>query len=413
MPLRFGALCLAAAGCGLLGPVAGVLPQTLASEGEAVALLREKDAAAQCDLDGAGWLIKRGWWNAARALVTASHTQADGKCRASIETVVRRHVGDMKIQADALLLALAPAAADKVGVVRCSFQWAQNSSAVFLSVKFSHRWSSPGALKIYDEKASVTDCCFNFSASGEHSQLRKRYTLDIAFHKEVDPAAYSWQHASAGRLTVEIKKKVPAHWPRLTAGKEKPGNMALWESMHSRWDSELEAFDRAAAAERRKAQGKSSDDKKKGSKADNDDDDDDEQLHEAGKTACFDNRQSPFYRTGTQLCKEYWPPAMKGKRGQETTWLVLFYSPSSLKCRERDKECIDVTDKWRALMTKVPQVSKAKLAIVDCDEQKALCSEQRVGHLPYVRRYKNSSKKAYYGEWDIDSVMSFLIPKKK
>lgn len=51
----------------------------------------------------------------------------------------------------------------------------RNSSAIFLSIKFAHRWSSPGALKVQDEKIEVTACCFNFSASGDHSQLRKRY----------------------------------------------------------------------------------------------------------------------------------------------------------------------------------------------------------------------------------------------
>merc|ERR1712194_951694 len=98
--------------------------------------------------------------------------------RSRIESAVRKEVGDLKQNADGLLLALSPQKAADIGVVRCASQWAQNSTTIFLSVKFSHRWSSPGALKLHDEVVKVSECCFNFSADGEHSQLRRtRYTL--------------------------------------------------------------------------------------------------------------------------------------------------------------------------------------------------------------------------------------------
>jgi hypothetical protein len=311
----------------------------------------------------------------------------------------------MKLEADALLLSLAPKDDAKVGVVRCSFQWAQNSSAVFLSVKFAHRWSSPGALKVYDEKATVTDCCFNFSASGEHSQLRKRYTLDLPFFKEVDAARWSWKIAAAGRMTVEIAKKVPMKWPRLLVGKEKPGNMAVWESMYQRWGDELDNFDRRKAAEKR------SQDKVDKKKSKEEIDAEDERAHEDGDRRCHDSPSSPFYRNRhtTQLCEAYWPPAMKGRRGTETLWLVLFYSPAKLNCRERESRCQDVHDKWNALEKKVPEVSSAKLGVVDCDSNSAFCSKQKIGHMPFVRRYKDGKRKTYYDDWDIDAVMKFVL----
>lgn len=405
MSLHFWARCvvLAAAACELL--VDAALPRTLSSESEALTWLRQKDAVAQCDPDAASWLIGKGWWNAARELVTASHSQADGKCRANLETVVRRHVGDMKIQADGVLLALSPPDT-KVGMVRCSFQWAQNSTAVFLFVKFSHRWSSPGALKVHDEKAAVSDCCFNFSAAGEHSQLRKRYTLDLNFFREVDTRHWSWQPAAAGRLTVEIRKKDPAKWPRLLASKEKTHNMATWESMHSKWSSELEGFDKNVAAEKRKHNAKSGEGKHK-----DDEEAADEVQHEDGPTACYDSRQSPFHRDkhATQLCDAYWPPALKGKRGTETRWIVVFYSLSALNCRERSKECTAMHDFWSAVSTRVSDSAVAKVGIVDCDANKAFCTKHKVGHMPFVRRYKDGKKKAYYGELDIDLVMRFIL----
>jgi hypothetical protein len=314
----------------------------------------------------------------------------------------------MKIKADALLLSLSSQDSSKVGVVRCSFQWAQNSSAIFLSVKFSHRWSSPGALKVHDEKAKVSACCFNFSAAGEHSQLRKNYALDLAFFRDVDSKRWSWQLASAGRMTVEIAKKAPMKWPRLLAAKEKPGNMAVWEAMYTRWSDELDTFDRNQAAEKRKHAGKK-DTKRTRSKEEIDEED--ARAHKDANGLCYDPPNTPFYRDyyTTQLCEAYWPPNMKGKRGTGTTWLILFYSPAGLGCRERLKKCTEISDRWTSLQKKVPDVSQAKLGLVDCDAQSKFCSAQKVGHLPFVRRYKDGKRKAYYEEWDIDSVMRFVL----
>lgn len=403
-PLRL--FSLMTAGCEILRLVDASLPRSLSSESEVLALLRDQGVAAQCDdTEGAGWLIGRGWWNAARELVTSSHTQADGKCRAGIEKVVRREVGDMKLKADGLLLALSQQDPDKVGLVRCSFQWAQNSTAIFLTVKFSHRWSSPGALKVHDEKAAVTDCCFNFSASGEHSQLRKRYTLDLRFYREVEPARWSWQHAAAGRITVEIKKKVPDKWPRLLASKDKHYNMAMWDSMHAKWSSDLEKWERHVTETKRKK-------KKEGETLSKEDiDDADRQTHEDKERLCDHNRENPFHGdyASTTLCEDYWPPAMEGKRGKEKRWLILFYSLHNLGCHKREDKCTETHQKWNMMAKRVADSGKAKVGVLECDRYKELCKKEKVGHTPFVRRYKNGKKKVHYGAWDIDSIMEFLL----
>jgi len=410
MAFRFQVRCfiVIAAGWELLRLTIAVVPRTLSSETEALALLRQKGAAAQCDPDSAGWLISQGWWDAARELVLLSHGQDDSQCRAKQETVVRKEVTDMKLAADGLLLALAPQSSAKVGLVRCAFQWAQNSTTIFLTVKFSHRWSSPGALKVHDEKATVSECCFNFTASGEHSQLKKSYTLNLGFFKEVQTKHWSWQHQSAGRLSVEIQKKEPARWTRLLDSKDKPSGMGVWDSMRTKWASELDDFDRAEAAEKRKAKAKLN-----AGKGTSEEDSviEDEIQHEESENKCYDQKDSPFYRErdAKQLCEDYWPPTMKGARGTDTTWLVLFYSPKELKCRAREKTCTDVYQKWSSVMTKVKQLGGAKSGIVDCDFYKDWCKTQKVGHMPFVRRYKDGKRKAFYGDWDIDSIMSFVL----
>eukprot|EP00439_Symbiodinium_sp_Y106_P079973 s2345_g18.t1 len=175
--------------------------QEFAKEAEALeALKKDKALASKVENAEVSQLIRNGWWQLCRELVLTSHGLPGF---GSLEKAVRQEVTQLKLNADDLLLSLSPQDDSRIGVVRCATQWAQNSSAIFLSIKFAHRWSSPGALKVQDEKIEVSPCCFNFTASGDHSQLKKRYALDLAFYGEVDPDHWSWQLASAGRMTTE------------------------------------------------------------------------------------------------------------------------------------------------------------------------------------------------------------------
>eukprot|EP00930_Biecheleria_cincta_P105325 TRINITY_DN97986_c0_g1_i1.p1 TRINITY_DN97986_c0_g1~~TRINITY_DN97986_c0_g1_i1.p1 ORF type:complete len:407 (-),score=100.53 TRINITY_DN97986_c0_g1_i1:31-1218(-) len=369
----------------------------LTEEAAVLEKLKTDRAAVQtCDAEEIATLVKRGWWTAARELILASHELSDAAKKVQLEKVTRREVTQLKLKADELVLGLSQQDSSKIGLVRCAFQWAQNSTAVFLSIKFSHRWSSPGALKLHDEKVEASPCCFNFSANGDHSGLHKRYALDLKFYSEIDPDRWSWQLASAGRMTAEIGKKTAENWPRLLETKTKPGNMAMWDSMSDRWRDELKAFGK----------------KKKGSANDSESDEaDEEEMHEAGARTCTGSRTTPFKASGevTRLCAEYWPPKMNTKRkGKSATWLVLFHSPQQMKCEERGAECTKIKERWDAIATKVPQVSKAHVGAVDCDAHAELCKKEKVGNLPFVRRYRNGKKKTYYDEWEIDSIMKLV-----
>jgi len=254
-------------------------------------------------------LIRNGWWQLCRELVLTSHGLPGF---GSLEKAVRQEVTQLKLNADDLLLSLSPQDDSRIGVVRCATQWAQNSSAIFLSIKFAHRWSSPGALKVQDEKIEVSPCCFNFTASGDHSQLKKRYALDLAFYGEVDPDHWSWQLASAGRMTTEIRKRTRANWPRLLESKSKPGNLQQWDSMQERWKSELKEFDRqhkAAAKDAESTEGVEAAE---------------EEIHSTGRKKCVDSRASPFSSAGlvTRLCEAYWPVRMETKKEGQIIHLV-------------------------------------------------------------------------------------------
>lgn len=375
----------------------------LKSEAEVIEKINSDKASVDlCDSEEAAALIGRGWWSATRELVTRSHEGTDVTRKTALERVVRREVTEIKMRSEELLLALSPQDADRIGVVRCALQWAQNSTTIFLSVKFAHRWSSPGALKVQDEKLEVSDCCFNFSATGDHSQLKKRYALDLHFYANVSQSGWSWQLASAGRMTVEIVKKTAGYWPRLLQSTAKQGNIAVWDSMQDRWGPDLKAIKKFEKNLKKVSKKSPGDEETR----------DEEQLHENGQKLCTSKPSSPFSREGSvvRLCPEYWPPRMDTRRkGRNSTWMVLFHSPAKLDCERRGPECLKVHDRWEAVGKKVPQVSEANIGAVDCDAHGDLCKEQQVGHLPYVRRYRDRKRKAYYGEWDIDSIMQTVL----
>jgi len=273
-----------------------------------------------------------------------------------------------------------------------------------LSIKFSHRWSSPGALEVNNEKVETTPCCFNFSATGIHSQLRKNYALNLEFFKDVDPKAWSWRLASAGRMTVEISKTYAYLWPRLLKGKDRPNNMAAWDSMNQRWSEEVSTFELYRKRREEKA--------RKGETGKDDDADavDEEEANKAAAKTCKTSAVSTFASVEAvpELCSTYWPPRMNGKNMQDSTWLVLFHSPAEMKCEKRGKECIKIKDRWVAAERKLRELGEAKLGSVDCDRFSEWCEKQEVGHTPFVRRYLKGKRKTFYGDWDIDSLVGFI-----
>jgi len=403
-PCRAAAAIIAAA---LLGsPLASAAQvqslsfKDVASEVRALELIRgDKDLTQTWQAEDAAWLFQKGWWEAARELVNAAHEAAGSDAgrerQQNIDKLIRREVTTLKKNADDLLLKLSTQDSSKIGVIRCASQWAQNSTAIFLSVKFAHRWSSPGALQVHDEKISTAACCFNFSAEGEHSQLRKKYNLDFHFFDEVDPEHWHWQFTSAGRMSVEIRKKEAAYWPRLLNAKEKPGSLGVWDSMDQKWLQELKPFKR----------------KHRGADEEEDRSEEEEkETHRDLAAKCIIGKDSPWRgeRTPRYLCDKYWPPKIEGSMGKKSTWMVLFISSRDMTCKTRGEQCMKVKKQFNTVSEKLPDMVKGvRMGVVDCDDYKDFCEKQNVGHLPFVRRYKEGKRKAYRGEWDIPSLSQF------
>ncbi|EUR80382.1 hypothetical protein PFBG_00389, partial [Plasmodium falciparum 7G8] len=83
--------------------------------------------------------IEKCWFNITDYLISESIKQ-DNDFSNDIKTTVTA----MKNKMDQLLTT--SYSNKKIDTVNASFQWAQSPEYIFLNIKFSHRWSSPGII---------------------------------------------------------------------------------------------------------------------------------------------------------------------------------------------------------------------------------------------------------------------------
>mmetsp|Transcript_50797 Transcript_50797/g.91251 ORF Transcript_50797/g.91251 Transcript_50797/m.91251 type:complete len:636 (-) Transcript_50797:80-1987(-) len=179
-------------------------------------------------------VVMRQWWGLARELVSKSHEQ-----KVDLSFAVRKAVRTLKDEADELLRTLNP----KYGLaqqVAPAFQWAQNDTCVFLTIKYTVRWNAPGALEVTEPSVNMTKNVFNFSGLGKHSNNKYRYFLALTLFDNIDEELSTWSAASVGKLSVTLRKRWARKWPRLLGDKKaKIGNMHVWMEMQEKLDSSL------------------------------------------------------------------------------------------------------------------------------------------------------------------------------
>jgi len=203
--------------------------------------------------------IARSWWSAARELTARAHKRSATIGNALDKPFVQEVTGllaDVKHRADELAAFADETYRDQtqgLDEVHCALQWAQNSTTIFLGVKYAARWSAPGAIEVVDVKVNVSSCCFELSGFGHHSSIRKHYIVNLGLFEDLDPSLSSWTASSVGRLTATLHKAKAKKWPRLTASKAKSRHqIAPWLDMEERWAQELEDSGRDAVKKKSK-----------------------------------------------------------------------------------------------------------------------------------------------------------------
>jgi hypothetical protein len=205
----------------------------------------------------------RGWWD-----VTSQLLDAASLLNLDLSTPV--HQTASKIRQRLSVLADSIQKQEVSTGIPPAFEWAQSPDAVFLNVKFAHKLDTPATLGCESTAFHITTA--NGTAVGEGApadakgmnlrdpsrplmtfradcrEKRKAFHLSLSLFGPVEPPpASAFAMAAVGRAVLTLKKSTPGVWPRLIASsKQKLGHMHLWWAMQEKYQTENDAFDRAA-----------------------------------------------------------------------------------------------------------------------------------------------------------------------
>jgi len=387
----------------------GLALSAQASEEESVEAVASPDLdLGRLEPDDVEHLVRRGWHDVIRALVSRGHRSDNERDAQHVATMVRQAVQAERNRLDDLLRALDRNYGRAVDVSP-AMQWAQNSTHVFLAVKFAQRWNAPGALEVENETVDISLCCVNFTAFGEHSFIRRRYHFSLQLLRPTLPKLSVWSLASVGRLSMTIAKAAPENWPRLVLDvSAAPRNLGIWRDMREKWKGDLERLPIAnidangmaggkpdgrthvepfhETAKKINA-GKNKKKKKLESKLEDGGAEDEDALDREVELLSDCEVSSYAGTSVAELCKKAWgdvveKPVVRGRR-----WLIEFYSSDGSGNLEAMKDLIPV---WRRLADLFPSAARGgRVGAVDCGRDKALCRELGVSppeRLPEIRR---------------------------
>ncbi|CRG95363.1 co-chaperone p23, putative [Plasmodium gallinaceum] len=180
--------------------------------------------------------IEKCWFNVSEYLINESIKQEK-----DFSNDIKATINTLKQKLDQLVTV--SYSNKKIDTVNASFQWAQSPENIFLNIKFSHRWSSPGALKVKNEEIISNKNHFSFSAfSNDSNSLTKKYIVDLTLLHNIIESETKYNFASVGKVVVTLKKEKKKIWNRLLLSKEKIPNMHVWWDMKEKYHGSIQDF---------------------------------------------------------------------------------------------------------------------------------------------------------------------------
>jgi len=365
----------------------------------------EFDAKSADAGDVQSW-VHQGWHDAVQALVARSQSSSEESAQ-NIAAKVRHAVYAEKNRLDDLIRSLDRNYGKAVDVTP-AMQWAQNSTHVFLSVKFCTRWNAPGALEVENETVTFSDCCFNFTAFGEHSFIRRRYHLSFELFRPANVASSSWFLAAAGRMTVMIAKASPANWPRLFHTESQPKNLGIWRDMREKWKSDLEKFAVEQDKVEKKAPVEKQTRKSKNSKKTVEQESDDDEAVDREVELISDCPKSSFAGTSVaELCSKVFKDVVEKPAVPRRRWLIGIYSSGGIGDLDAMRSLMPV---WRRLADVFPSMTPGgRFGVLDCADEKSFCGKLGASKLPQLRRFHPEGNDEWTGDLDasLDDIMAW------
>ena len=131
-------------------------------------------------------------------------------------------------------------------IISPAFKWAQNLNEIFIEIKFSHRFDSPGCIEIKNLKVSILKNTVNLIGYCVLGDIPIKINFKIETLYDID-----YQNSNhgffglVGRYQFTLKKKISnKYWEKLLS-KNNPvfTNMGIWFEMKEKYESEIKKFE--------------------------------------------------------------------------------------------------------------------------------------------------------------------------
>lgn len=124
-----------------------------------------------------------------------------------------------------------------------AFEWAQSLDRIFVNIKYSHRWDSPGCVEVKKENVESFENLLIFTAYCIQGDTPIKFTLNLDLLENVDNKDSKYTSSSVGRYQLSLKKEKSGYWSNLVRkGADLPTNMRSWLEMREKYLSEIQKF---------------------------------------------------------------------------------------------------------------------------------------------------------------------------
>lgn len=130
----------------------------------------------------------------------------------------------------------------KQKIISPAFQWAQSMENIFIEIKYSSRFDSPGCQEIERIETNL-EKHFEFKGECKMDEEILLFKLNLELMEEIDKEKSKGEIEGMGKYKITLKKKERKFWERLLLNKEtKIENMKEWFEVNEKYEYETKEY---------------------------------------------------------------------------------------------------------------------------------------------------------------------------
>ena len=131
-------------------------------------------------------------------------------------------------------------------IISPAFQWAQSLNDIYIEIKFSHRFDSPGCLEVNNLNITITNQSVNLICYCILDDYPIKINFYIETFQEIDyeNSTYGF-FGLIGKYQIKLRKKnIGMFWDKLLKdGSNNFSNMGIWFEMKEKFEKEIKQFE--------------------------------------------------------------------------------------------------------------------------------------------------------------------------